>query len=699
MEVGEKKSLFRKYFRRKPARDPALGESGNRSFLSQPETSGRKSLGETRREFDSRSSLRGYQPGSSALGSEASSPLRPVTAGGLPRSQGSDNSLFDRLQASHTKARIRRHTDAASFKKYVELDYDNTSRSGTSHRKRFSEDVADRNLNRVRPDGHLPAIGHSIDILDHNLSGYPRVVVEKGRYSETVADRNMSMSTTSVLSHASSNLSPIKIWGDQLAALQLSDEPQLSFDDFDHNGKQQRPSMYERMITPQGTTVMFVPPVQTDALSDSYYAESDLNYASSAEETPRYGHSRMPSLDAAPYRGHSRMSSLDVAPHSSTHAHRRMSSLDKSLHDHLYPKAASVKSASSGVSSSKLIDESSSGSDAIFVQPLNVAKSASVPPPIPRRATQHRIPDHLAAIGTAITKDDSHSNSGSSSSEAEYHSSVGSRSELEYASTVHARTSDVAARSADDASSDHESLSSYAAARASYDDRIIADQSIPSHGGRTILDHVSGQHDYGQEVNTEPAKDGNDGSNGYRHNGQLGDSNAKAALAAAGFNLNNTAETHIYEKIAPAVTKEVIIPTIREIRQKHITREIHHHDVFHRILPIRQTEILPARHWMQLSDGTRRAIPASAAPVGSTSRLILETRTDPDAPALAPRKFTACNLASLPQDFKNRVDADGVIRSHTTWIHPPVLQTGGYLSGQTVPFEFEMGSELSLIHI
>jgi len=167
-------------------------------------------------------------------------------------------------------------------------------------------------------------------------------------------------------------------------------------------------------------------------------------------------------------------------------------------------------------------------------------------------------------------------------------------------------------------------------------------------------------------------------------------------LVAAGINLTNTKETHIYETVAPAATKHLITPTMREIRTEVVTKEIHHHDVFHRILPIRHVELLPARHFMQNADGSVREIAASSVPAGAASRLVLErVETREDAP-YTPRKFTASTLEGFPQDYAERVDPDGVTRSHTTWIHPPRLQHMGEKTGQTVPFEFGTANERTL---
>lgn len=67
-----------------------------------------------------------------------------------------------------------------------------------------------------------------------------------------------------------------------------------------------------------------------------------------------------------------------------------------------------------------------------------------------------------------------------------------------------------------------------------------------------------------------------------------------------------------------AVTHETIIPVVREVRQEVITREIHNHDVYHRIQPVIDREVLPTKHYLQDERGHMREIPADKIPEGSS---------------------------------------------------------------------------------
>ncbi|KAJ9129546.1 hypothetical protein NKR19_g10321 [Coniochaeta hoffmannii] len=70
-----------------------------------------------------------------------------------------------------------------------------------------------------------------------------------------------------------------------------------------------------------------------------------------------------------------------------------------------------------------------------------------------------------------------------------------------------------------------------------------------------------------------------------------------------GMNLHNTEDVDQTTNYARPVTKEIVKPVVHEQVEEHITREIHAHDVYHKILPVRDVEVLPARHWVPGPDG------------------------------------------------------------------------------------------------
>ncbi|KAF2472057.1 uncharacterized protein BDR25DRAFT_313262 [Lindgomyces ingoldianus] len=56
-------------------------------------------------------------------------------------------------------------------------------------------------------------------------------------------------------------------------------------------------------------------------------------------------------------------------------------------------------------------------------------------------------------------------------------------------------------------------------------------------------------------------------------------------------------------RLQQAVTHEVVKPTARHTREERIQREIHNHEVYERIQPVYDIEVLPPRHFVPDSNG------------------------------------------------------------------------------------------------
>lgn len=104
--------------------------------------------------------------------------------------------------------------------------------------------------------------------------------------------------------------------------------------------------------------------------------------------------------------------------------------------------------------------------------------------------------------------------------------------------------------------------------------------------------------------------------------------------------------------------------------------------------------MLPARHFVPTEDGQYVEISASEIP-GRTGDnqpwVIAETVSKGPStatPRQGPRQFTAARFENGEGDYKEYTTEDGVKRTEQTWVHPPELEEGGYLTGQTLPFHF-----------
>ncbi|MCJ1249773.1 hypothetical protein MMC30_006999 [Trapelia coarctata] len=153
----------------------------------------------------------------------------------------------------------------------------------------------------------------------------------------------------------------------------------------------------------------------------------------------------------------------------------------------------------------------------------------------------------------------------------------------------------------------------------------------------------------------------------------------------------NTVDTTVTEKIAPAVVHETVNKEVHHIRQEVITREIHNHDYYHRILPVIDVEVLPPRHFLPVEGGGLVEINADEIPGRGKNWVIAETASKiPSGEPLPakPNVFTAREFVGKEGDEKRYMTEEGYERTEQTWIHPPELETGGRETGQTWPMKF-----------
>ena len=140
------------------------------------------------------------------------------------------------------------------------------------------------------------------------------------------------------------------------------------------------------------------------------------------------------------------------------------------------------------------------------------------------------------------------------------------------------------------------------------------------------------------------------------------------------------------------VVQEKVVEKVHKQREEVVTREIHTHDVYHRILPIIDVEVLPPRHFLPVEGGGLVEIGADEVPGRAKNWVIAETASkvpsDQPAPKAASR-FTARQFPGREGDTAEYVTPEGIKRSEETWVHPPELETGGRDTGQTWPMVFK----------
>ena len=140
--------------------------------------------------------------------------------------------------------------------------------------------------------------------------------------------------------------------------------------------------------------------------------------------------------------------------------------------------------------------------------------------------------------------------------------------------------------------------------------------------------------------------------------------------------------------IGPAVVHEKVHKAVHHVREEVITREIHTHDIFHRIQPIVDVEVLPPRHFLPVEGGGLVEIGAQEVPGRGSNWVIAETASKIPSDQAAPPgtiQFTARDFPGREGDAEKYISPEGYEISHQTWVHPPELEEGARLTGQSWP--------------
>ena len=150
----------------------------------------------------------------------------------------------------------------------------------------------------------------------------------------------------------------------------------------------------------------------------------------------------------------------------------------------------------------------------------------------------------------------------------------------------------------------------------------------------------------------------------------------------------------LHEYHAPAVTHEVIKENRHEVIQKVITRETHDYHIYHRILPIIDVEVLPARHFVPVEAGyveiAEEELPGRTRDkVNWAIAEMVSKRTPPESrEAAIARTFTARKFVGTEGDDREYVGPEGHPVTEKWWVYPPTVAEDSYQAGQSYPFHF-----------
>ncbi|KUI69601.1 hypothetical protein VM1G_04740 [Cytospora mali] len=155
-----------------------------------------------------------------------------------------------------------------------------------------------------------------------------------------------------------------------------------------------------------------------------------------------------------------------------------------------------------------------------------------------------------------------------------------------------------------------------------------------------------------------------------------------------------------------AVTHEFIQPKLHEIYEKNITREIHHHHIYHRTLPLLKTETLPARHFVDSSDGkglvevsevevrqqtglpVREWLVIPRSSVSDGQQYGTQRSSHIHREHLQPEHLIDLGTEPILMDKKTYVTEEGFNRTEYLWRHPPVFED---VHGRTTPVRIPAG--------
>lgn len=156
------------------------------------------------------------------------------------------------------------------------------------------------------------------------------------------------------------------------------------------------------------------------------------------------------------------------------------------------------------------------------------------------------------------------------------------------------------------------------------------------------------------------------------------------------FVLGRSEDTRTYVTQAPAVTHETRIVNTHEIVSEQVTREIHNHHIVHRVQPIDEIEVLPARHFVPKKSGNGYVeIDAPRSSEGMEDRIKGAMTAGMEARSTQQRQDKKPDILSQGHRQKKWTSPDGVDCSQSVWVHSPQLDTAARDAGETVPIHVD----------
>lgn len=128
---------------------------------------------------------------------------------------------------------------------------------------------------------------------------------------------------------------------------------------------------------------------------------------------------------------------------------------------------------------------------------------------------------------------------------------------------------------------------------------------------------------------------------------------------------------------------------MHEIKEEQIQREIHNHDVYHRVQPVYDVEVKPARHYVSDNNGGLVEVSEADLPdcTGNNQNWYIGRR-EPSESWYTPRDSPELSRVKT-EDEKRYMTPEGFARTEKTVVHPPALEDMSSLTGPVLPVYFD----------
>ncbi|RYP72347.1 hypothetical protein DL771_004321 [Monosporascus sp. 5C6A] len=139
-------------------------------------------------------------------------------------------------------------------------------------------------------------------------------------------------------------------------------------------------------------------------------------------------------------------------------------------------------------------------------------------------------------------------------------------------------------------------------------------------------------------------------------------------------NLGHTEDVGTEMSYNPAVTHETVRPKVHEVKEEQIYREVHNYDVYHRVQPVYDVEILPPKHFVPGPDGALTEVSEQDLPCTGQPQRWHIAKGPPCADSPLLRHSLESNSHGRDAGEKEYISAEASDRSDNRNFYTPILK-------------------------